>query len=302
MQATAEPFTKLSMQMRESGVFDRIAEQQSALIKASAGITSQIEAAQTAIQNAIPTASQISASFGVQSALAEQMRRISKQVSQLDQIAHMGGIQESALWETIRDTYGLNNEMSVSQAFQEIGTKLDQPSETGKPLKVYDAWQLIQFLWLVFTAYAMIAGWGDYTKDDRTRDEVTAVNVERIEALDQMREVESAIAEASALTEIARINELPRAYVRDVANVRVAPEQKAERLARLRQDTMVAIEAKKGRWLRIIYADPLTEELAEGWVWGGSIELMSSSDFEAQMAVAREVMARRRQALRELAK
>ncbi len=302
MQATAEPFTKLSMQMRESGVFDRIAEQQSALIKASAGITSQIEAAQTAIQNAIPTASQISASFGVQSALVEQMRRISKQVSQLDQIAHMGGIQESALWETIRDTYGLNNEMSVSQAFQEIGTKLDQPSETGKPLKAYDAWQLIQFLWLVFTAYAMIAGWGDYTKDDRTRDEVTAVNVERIEALDQMREVESAIAEASALTEIARINELPRAYVRDVANVRVAPEQKAERLARLRQDTMVAIEAKKGRWLRIIYADPLTEELAEGWVWGGSIELMSSSDFEAQMAVAREVMARRRQALRELAK
>lgn len=263
--------------MRELGVLDRIAEQQSALVRASAGINSQIEAASKAMRGVIPSVREISASLGVQSALAQQMRLISEQVAQLDGVMLTGGIRENAVWEAMRDTYGFSNEISVSQAFLEIGTKLDEPSEDGKSFGIYDAWQLIQFLWLVFSVYAMIAGWGDYTEQDRTRDEETANAVERIEIRQHMKGVEAAIAEASALAEMNRINALPRAFVREAANVRVAPEQKAERIARLGADTMLAIEEKNGRWLRVIYADTFTGELAEGWIWGSSVELLANN-------------------------
>ena len=90
-----------------------------------------------------------------------------------------------------------------------------------------------------------------------------------------MSDVETAIAKASALAEMTRINALPRAFVPEAANVRAAPEQKAKRIARLSANTMLAIEEKNGRWLRVIYADTFTEELAEGWVWGGSVELLA---------------------------
>jgi hypothetical protein len=272
-----DPFSKLSKQMRELGVLDRIAEQQSALVRASAGINSQIEAASRAMRGVIPNAREISSSLGVQSALAQQMRRISEQVAQLDGAMHTGGIRESAVWETMRDTYGFSNEMSVSQAFLEIGTKLDEPSEEGKSFGFYDAWRLVEFLWLVLSVYAMIAGWGDYTEQDRARDEATANAVERIEIRQHMNEVEAAIAEASALAEMNRINAMPRAFVREAANVRVAPEQNAKRIARIAANTMLGINERNGRWLRVIYADPLTEELAEGWVWGGSVELLASN-------------------------
>lgn len=274
--ALAEPYTKLSKQMRDWGVLDRIAEQQSALIKASTGINSQIEALGRTLQGTIPNVSQISASFRVQSALAEQMRHISEQFSQLDRIALTGGIRDSAVWHSMRDTYGLSNEMSVSQAFLEIGTQLDKPVEGGKSFGVRDAWQLIEFLWLIFSAYAMIAGWGDYTEDDRARDKATSEAVDRFEARQRMDEVEAAIAKASALAEMARINDLPKGYVRIAANVRVSPEQKAARIARLGPNTTLAIENKQGRWLRVIYADPLTDQLAEGWLWGDSVELLSN--------------------------
>lgn len=275
MATLVEPYTKLSKQMRELGVLDRIAEQQSALVRASAGINSQIEAASRAMRGVIPSAREISASLGVQSALAQQMRRMSVQVGQFERVMLTGGIRESAVWEAMRDTYGFSNEMSVSQAFLEIGTKLDQPSEEGKSFGIYEAWQIVQFLWLVFSVYAMIAGWGDYTEQDRARDEATANAVERIEIAQHMNDAEAMIAEASALAEMIRINALPRAFVREAANIRVAPEQSAKRIARLGANTMLAIEEKNGRWRRVIYADTFTRELAEGWVWGGSVELIA---------------------------
>lgn len=272
MATLVEPFTKLSKQMRELGVLDRIAEQQSALIRSNAGINSQIEAVNSAMRGVIPSTREISASLGVQSALAQQMRRISEQFAQLDGAMLTGGIRQSAVWEAMRDTYGFNNEMSVSQAFLEIGTQLDEPNEDGKSFGIYDAWQLVQFLWLVFGIYAMIAGWGEYTEQDRARDEASADAIERMEIRQHMNDVEGAIAEASALAEMNRINALPRAFVREAANVRVAPDQKAKRIGRLGAGTMLGIEEKNGRWLRVIYADSLTKELAEGWIWGGSVE------------------------------
>lgn len=177
----------------------------------------------------------------------------------------------------MRDSYGFSDEMSVSQAFLEISAKLDEPNEEGKSFGIYETWQLVQFLWLVFSIYAMIAEWGDYTEQDRARDKSTANAVERIEISQRMNDVETAIAEASALAEMSRINALPKAFVREAAYVREAPEQKAKRTAHLGASTMLAIEEKNGRWWRVIYANTLTEEHAEGWVWGGSVELLADN-------------------------
>jgi len=259
----------------EMGILDRISEQQSALMKATQGISCHADDVIRGIGDALLAGGTLSASFGIQSALAEHMRRMAETTSQFDQLVLAGGIRDSAIWETMRGTYGLDDAMSVSQAFLEIGTQLDQPDKDGKTLGVYEAWQLIQFLWMVFTMYAMLAGWGDYTEDDRKRDNETAEAVVRIEVRQQMLEIEAAIAEASVLAELTRINTLPRAYVRNAVNIRKASYQKAERIARLGQNSILAIEEKKGRWLRVIYADPLTQELAEGWVWRGSVELLS---------------------------
>lgn len=270
-----EASTGLSKRMRAMGVLDRISEQQSALMRATQGISSYADDVIRGIGDALPARGALSASFGVQSALAEHMRRMAATTASLDQIALSGNIRESAIWESMRETYGLDDAMSVSQAFLEIGTQLDQPTKDGKALGVYEAWQLIQFFWMVFTMYAMIAGWGDYTEEDCDRDNKTAEAVERIEVRAGVQEIETAIAAASALAELRRIEALPRTYVLSAANVREAPAQKAERIARLGQNTMLAIEEKKGRWLRVIYADPLTQELAEGWVWRGSVELLS---------------------------
>lgn len=270
-----EASTGLSKRMRDMGVLDRISEQQSALMRATQGISSYADDVIRGIGDALPAGGALSASFGVQSALAEHMRRMAETTASLDQIALSGDIRESAIWGSMRETYGLDDAMSVSQAFLEIGTQLDKPTKDGKALGVYEAWQLIQFFWMIFTMYAMIAGWGDYTEDDRDRDQKTAEALERIEVRERMQEIETAIAEASALAELRRIEALPRACVRSAANVREAPAQKAERIARLGQNTTLAIEEKKGRWLRVIYADPLTQKLAVGWVWRGSVELLS---------------------------
>ncbi|MBV7256273.1 SH3 domain-containing protein [Pacificimonas sp. WHA3] len=267
--------TGLSKRMRDMGILDRVAEQQYALIKATQGISSYADDVIRGIGDALPAGGALSATFGVQSALAKHMRKMAETTASLDQIALSGGIRDSTIWESMRTAYGLNDAMSVSQAFLEIGTQLDQPGADSKALGVYEAWQLIQFLWMVFTMYAMLAGWGDYTADDRKRGNETAEAVERIEVRQQMQEMEAAIAEASALSELKRIEELPKAFVRNAANVREAPGQEAERIARLGQNAMLAIEERKGRWLRVIYADPLTQELPEGWVWRGSVELLS---------------------------
>lgn len=267
--------TGLSKRMREMGVLDRISEQQSALMRATHGISANSDDVITGIGDALRAGGALFASLGVQSALAEHMRRMAETTASLGQIALSGDIRESAIWGSIRETYGLDNAMSVSQAFLEIGTQLDQPTADGKTLGIYEAWELIQFFWMIFTMYAMIAGWGEYTEDDRDRDNKTAEAVDRIEVREGMQEIETAIAEASALAELRRIEALPRAFVRSAANVREAPTQKAERVARLGPNTMLAIEEKKGPWLRVIYADPLTQELAEGWMWHGSVELLS---------------------------
>lgn len=271
--AAIEPYSKLSKSIMKLGVFDRIAQEQSALINAISGIDSHVY---KALQGAIPDASRFAASIGVQSALAGTLRNISDQFSDPSSIASMRRIQDTTVWDSLRDTYDLDDHMSVSQAFLEIGAKLDQSDEQSRSFDFAELWQLIQFLFLVYSAYVMIAGSGDYTANDRARDEDTARRVERIEIQEQMQKVESAIAQASALAEMARVNELPRALVRTAANVRSSPTQKGERIARLEANTVVAIEGTDGRWLRVIFSDSLTQELAEGWMWRDSVELMTA--------------------------
>jgi hypothetical protein len=44
-------------------------------------------------------------------------------------------------------------------------------------------------------------------------------------------------------------------------------------LAKLVEGQNVAISRKKGRWFNVIYADPVTTQRAEGWIYASSLEL-----------------------------
>lgn len=138
-------------------------------------------------------------------------------------------------------------------------------------------WQLIQYLLAAYTVVTIFLGHG-YNPDDRARDQETAQQVaQNSDALAAMREdIECILAECIAAAETEYLASLPKAFVKSGANVRAEPLQSGERISRLGANVAVAIERKEGRWYYVKFIDPLASEMAEGWIWGGSLELMEN--------------------------
>lgn len=276
MAVNLEPFSGIVEQLREADVFTRIAEQQAELVRIGSGLSSQLDTVRTAMQSAIPSASELSAAFGMQSALSENLKRISEQIGTIDTAA-FAGLRESDIWETLRDEYELEADAPVSLALAQIGDRLSQADGVRFTVTPKQIWTLIQVLFFIYSVYAVMAGYG-YSPDDRAQADETSAKIERIEKelLEaKQRELEQLIAEASAFAELQRIEELPEAFVVSAANLRAEPSGKAERVQRLGDNTTVFIEERKGRWFRVIYHNPPTDEYREGWVWHESIELLS---------------------------
>lgn len=129
---------------------------------------------------------------------------------------------------------------------------------TKKQIKELD---IIQILIIVATIESLSP---DYTAEDRQRDNQTFEIVHRIEA--NAKQVAAAQA-----AEHAWVNALPRAVVVGAGRVREAPAEAANIRAKLAKDEIVAVVEKRGRWCHVIYRDELTQDLSQGWIWGGSL-------------------------------
>jgi hypothetical protein len=77
--------------------------------------------------------------------------------------------------------------------------------------------------------------------------------------------------ETESLLSEAFISSLPRGKLNRPSNIRQAPERDAPRIMIAEPETAIAIIRSQGRWKEIVFRDPLTDQLSQGWVYGASV-------------------------------
>jgi hypothetical protein len=82
------------------------------------------------------------------------------------------------------------------------------------------------------------------------------------------------LANAEDRLDVAWVSNLPRAELKGNAVVRTNPSRAGEALYRAPAGTLLAVAGKDGEWVSAIYRDPLTDELAQGWVYGRSVKML----------------------------
>lgn len=91
----------------------------------------------------------------------------------------------------------------------------------------------------------------------------------------ELRKIEDYIQTLLTAQELAHeaiIADLPRAELIRTVPIRRYPQGKAQILMRGDKGMQLAIKEKLGKWRLIIYRDPLTDQLSEGWVYGPAIQ------------------------------
>ncbi|WP_373474394.1 hypothetical protein [Sphingorhabdus sp.] len=101
------------------------------------------------------------------------------------------------------------------------------------------------------------------------REQLTVIQTEVREIREQLLE----FLEGEAAIDEAFVSDLPRGIARRKAYIRVHPKRQAELIVVLPDDTPVAIYESKARWLKVVYRDPLADQLAIGWVYRPSITM-----------------------------
>lgn len=92
-----------------------------------------------------------------------------------------------------------------------------------------------------------------------------------IEALQgQIRDLHEA---ENALNE-AYVSDLPRAELTRRSNIRRGPSRDEPRILVAEPGTLIAVIRREGRWKLIVFRDPLTDQLSQGWVYGASVTLL----------------------------
>ena len=79
--------------------------------------------------------------------------------------------------------------------------------------------------------------------------------------------------EGEAAIDEAFVSDLPRGLTRRRAYIRAHPTRQSELVMVLPDDTPVAIYEREKRWLKVVYRDPLADQLAMGWVYRPSIAM-----------------------------
>lgn len=95
--------------------------------------------------------------------------------------------------------------------------------------------------------------------------EETHRDVERIE-----REFKD-LHESNRGLDEAYVSTLPRAEMKRSAVIRAAPQRDGRPLARAAEGEALALVAKQGKWRLVAFRDPLTGQLAQGWVYGANV-------------------------------
>jgi hypothetical protein len=72
----------------------------------------------------------------------------------------------------------------------------------------------------------------------------------------------------------AYVSNLARAALKRAAPIRRDGNAKAAILLKGPPGMLLAVKQSKDRWRQVVYRDPLTDQLAEGWVYAGAVQLL----------------------------
>ena len=77
--------------------------------------------------------------------------------------------------------------------------------------------------------------------------------------------------EAETRADEAYVSNLPRAELSRAATFRRKPERTGEVVLRAPMGMVLAIEKREGRWRRVVFRDPLSDQLSRGWVYATAV-------------------------------
>ncbi|THD34460.1 MAG: hypothetical protein E7773_14825 [Sphingomonas sp.] len=95
-------------------------------------------------------------------------------------------------------------------------------------------------------------------------------------AADELRAEFRKFADSEHRLNEAYVSNMPRAELSRPAVIRAEPRKQGKTLWRAPADTLLAIAGKQGRWHLAIYRDPLTDELAQGWIYGNAVRMLDA--------------------------
>lgn len=75
----------------------------------------------------------------------------------------------------------------------------------------------------------------------------------------------------------AYVSELPRAKLERKSNIRSSPARDAPKILVAEPGTLVAVARSESRWKLVIFRDPLTDQLSQGWVYGTSVTMLENN-------------------------
>lgn len=140
---------------------------------------------------------------------------------------------------------------------------------TAKELRAIGAFALLSILLNFQTIYK------EFTSQDLTPAEQKA----HTEMVSHAKTIEEKLDKILTVDEAAKeayVGDYPRGELKRDAMIRSEPQGKAQVLMRGDAGTVIAVKESRGKWRLVIYRDPLTDQLSEGWVYASAVDLFDA--------------------------
>lgn len=100
---------------------------------------------------------------------------------------------------------------------------------------------------------------------------------------DAFKEQSHRFSEVEARADEAFVADLPRAELSRAATLRRTPARRSEVVLKAPRGTVLAIEKSEGRWRRVVFRDPLSDQLSRAWVYATAVSTLAEPlDAEGQ--------------------
>lgn len=123
----------------------------------------------------------------------------------------------------------------------------------------------VSFILTVLGAYALIPQQPTMTQQEKAA--FAALN----QKIDSAQAEHRRYHETAAETEAAYLAQHARAYLRRDATLRNAPAREGAVVLKAPKGTEIAVEEIKGRWRKVLFRDPLSNQLARAWVYSTAV-------------------------------
>jgi hypothetical protein len=129
----------------------------------------------------------------------------------------------------------------------------------------------------LFGIIAIFSAFISFFPNDAPKGQTAEHQQEFIEMRAQINEFQNQLSKLQgaedALNE-SYVSDLPKAQLARKSNIRRSPAKDSPRVLAAESGTLVAIARSKGRWKMVVFRDPLTDQLSQGWVYGTLITLI----------------------------